>query len=317
MIKNKLKTLRAKIVLTVVVLVTILLFIVYGPFPTVRETWVTSAMTTFSHQWLATSFFSQKTIDTILEKNRIYPIDDKIDLSLIQITDKTEKTEVIDVSTKKFRAYLMIIPDPSKVELVFTEKLGGNGLKLETFIKEKGAIGGINASGFKDASGHTKGGHPAGLVLKNREILSLDQMSSYYVVGLTEDCKLYVGEHSTLEELYNLPAKEAISFGPVLIINGQPTLINGDGGWGISPRTSIGQTADGTILMLVIDGRQISSLGATLNDVQKIMLDYGAINASNLDGGSSSIMMMDRKVVNYPCTTKTGRYLPSAFLVYE
>ena len=60
---------------------------------------------------------------------------------------------------------------------------------------------------------------------------------------------------------------------------------------GVNPRTGIGQRSDGAILMLVIDGRQVSSLGATFADMTDIFLSYGAVNACNLDGGSSSVMM--------------------------
>ena len=57
------------------------------------------------------------------------------------------------------------------------------------------------------------------------------------------------------------------------------------------PRTAIGQRADGSVLLLVTDGRGASGhLGATAADLLNIMLEYEAVNAANLDGGSSSAM---------------------------
>ena len=118
-----------------------------------------------------------------------------------------------------------------------------------------------------------------------------------------------------MDEINKSNIRDAIAFSPLLIINGNPTKINGNGGWGIAPRTAIGQTKDGTFLLLVIDGRQLSSFGATIKDIQDIFVKYEAVNAANLDGGSSSIMMLNNKTVNFPCTSKTGRYIPSAIII--
>lgn len=100
-----------------------------------------------------------------------------------------------------------------------------------------------------------------------------------------------------------------------LIINGKPTIKKGDGGWGIAPRTAIAQRKDGTVLLLVIDGRQKDSIGATLKEVQDILLKYDAYNASNLDGGSSTTMYYQDRVVNKPSDILGERAIPTAFIV--
>jgi exopolysaccharide biosynthesis protein len=112
----------------------------------------------------------------------------------------------------------------------------------------------------------------------------------------------------------NLGVTDAISFGPALIVNGKIT-VKGDGGWGIAPRTAIGQKKDGSILMLVIDGRQVSSLGATIKDAAEVMKQYGAYNATNLDGGSSSTMYYEDEVINNPCDPLGERSVPSIVYV--
>jgi exopolysaccharide biosynthesis protein len=85
----------------------------------------------------------------------------------------------------------------------------------------------------------------------------------------------------------------------------------------VNPRTAIGQRSDGAVLLLVIDGRQVSSLGATYLDVAEVMLSYGAVNACNLDGGSSSVMWYGGKYINSPCTVVGIRPVPTTFLVLK
>lgn len=108
---------------------------------------------------------------------------------------------------------------------------------------------------------------------------------------------------------------EGVTFGPPLIINGKKLITSGDGGWGVAPRTAIGQRKDGTVLLLVIDGRQAGSIGATLLDVQNILYEQGAYVAANLDGGSSTTMFYNGKVVNKPADMLGERLIPTAFIV--
>ena len=125
---------------------------------------------------------------------------------------------------------------------------------------------------------------------------------------------LYVSDSIYPSNVDGLNLRCAISFGPALIINGQPR-IYGAYGWGVQPRTCIAQKQDGTVLFLVIDGRQTDSYGATLKQAQDILLNYGAYNAFNLDGGASSTMVFDGNVVNKPSDIAGERYVPTAFIV--
>ncbi len=90
-------------------------------------------------------------------------------------------------------------------------------------------------------------------------------------------------------------------------------------GSGANPRTAIGQTADGRILLLVTDGRGANGhLGATASDLIEIMEQYGAVNAANLDGGSSTCMYYNGKwlqnSVTFYYATSSWR-IPTAVLV--
>ncbi|UUZ89466.1 phosphodiester glycosidase family protein [Paenibacillus sp. P25] len=105
-----------------------------------------------------------------------------------------------------------------------------------------------------------------------------------HIVGFTKTGTLVIGKYNIFE-LRDMGVSEAVSFYPRLIANGKPLITSGDGGWGRGPRTAVGQKADGTVIFIVIDGRQAHSVGATLKEVQDLFLEEGVINAGNLDGG--------------------------------
>ncbi|MEA4825438.1 MAG: phosphodiester glycosidase family protein, partial [Clostridium sp.] len=108
--------------------------------------------------------------------------------------------------------------------------------------------------------------------------------------------------------------KEAVGFGPALIINGKPTeTINSN--WGIRPRTAIGQKRDGKVVFVVINGKNSEATGATIKDVAEILTKYDVVNASLLDGGDSSTMYYKGEVINTPSSPSGERVVPSAFLV--
>jgi len=175
----------------------------------------------------------------------------------------------------------------------------------------------LNTSGFVDYDGHGKGAYPVGILIKDGEIIYDPGYSKYDIVGFDEADNLIVGTY-TLEEIKELKIRDAVEPFYKLTVNGKNRISEGNGGYGLHPRTAIGQTAKGEVLLLVIDGRQLHSVGATMKDCQDILVSYGAINSAALDGGSSSIMYYDGAIQTKPSNGTTyGRYLPSAWVVYE
>ncbi|MBW9151518.1 phosphodiester glycosidase family protein [Clostridium estertheticum] len=214
----------------------------------------------------------------------------------------------------KFTGYALIIKDPTKVKVGFSNKLGKDGELTSQIAQDNGAIASINAGGFTDPDKKTS---PSGLIMQDGKVIFkdiADNNSKEDIVAFTNKGTLLVGKYS-LNELNKLNTTQAVSFGPALIVNGKPTITKGDGGWGIAPRTVIGQKKDGSVILLTIDGRSVKSLGATLSDVQNILLQYGAVTASNLDGGSSSTMYYNGKVINNPCDISGERKVVSTFMV--
>ncbi len=295
--------------------VLVMSLIYYGPFKAVREMLVTTAMNTMTHQYFATMFLDQEEIDEIIARNRPSEEIGNQDLNDIKISDAVDNgIELIDVSSSSFKGYLLIVNDPSRVKLATAPRLGTVGATTSQIVEANDAIGGINGGGFKDDALGT-GGKPDGLLMQDGKLINGYEYSSYKVVGLDYDNKLIVSNSTSYTALKKLNVRDAVSFGPVIVINGQPTIYSGTGGYGIHPRSAIGQRKDGAILMLVIDGRQVDSLGATLKNVQDIMLQYGAYNAFNLDGGASSTLVYNNKVVNHPSDIMGERYVPCAFII--
>ena len=185
-------------------------------------------------------------------------------------------------------------------------------------VERTGAVAGVNGGGFNDPDGLGNGFAPIGAIMSGGEILYTDQEGSnpQQIVGFTNEGTLIIGKY-TINELLKLGVSEAVSFYPRVIANGKPLITSGDGGWGRAPRTAVGQKADGTVIFIVIDGRQTSSVGATLKEVQDLFLEDDVINAGFLDGGASSEMVYNNALITKPSSRYGERRLPSAFLVFD
>ena len=306
----------------IIALIGILTVIFYGPSPTARDLLVVSLNETSAGKPIARAFFSQAKIDEIIEKNTVRSNGTTTDVNLITIPEKSDtqyssdEIEIKEIEGSTYKGKLMIINDPSKVYLGTLDFYGedSKGLTLMDMIERDNAIGGINAGGFEDTAGMGNGGVPLGLVIKDGELMyGKTDGTMYEVIGFDYNNRLVLGG-MTANEALEKGIRDAMSFGPLLIVNGQSVNVTGTGG-GLNPRTAIGQTADGRVLLLVIDGRQTTSLGATFKDIIEIMFEYGAVNAANLDGGSSTLMMFDGEILNSSASLYGPRQLPTAFLV--
>ncbi|GIO31414.1 MULTISPECIES: phosphodiester glycosidase family protein [Paenibacillus] len=231
---------------------------------------------------------------------------------------KKPLVEIEEISGKGYHGYVMTVNDPTKIRLG-VPKNRGKGEKVSSMVKRTGAIAGVNAGGFADPNWKGNGFKPIGIVISQGKLYynGLGNSKSTQVVGIDKNGKMVAG-HYSLKELSDMGIKEAVTFQPRIIVNGKGLIRNSREGWGIAPRTAMGQRADGAILFVVIDGRQPTySIGANLYDVQQIMLEHGAVIAANLDGGSSTVLVKDNQIVNKPSSEYGERYLPTAFLVFE
>lgn len=322
--KRKWKTLAAFLVFEVVfTAVTAPLVLLYGPFENAKRTYVGAAMTSLSHQWMATAFLSDKKINEILNSN----IDDGLSeyrstSANVNLPTKHDNSiELYSFENFKYSGYYIVIKDPTRVKIGVSKYLGEEGQTTSQIAKEYNAVAAINGGAFTDKSSTAKwtgnGGTPAGIIMSEGKVIFQDVPNDKKVelVGITKRGKMIAGMYS-VDELKELDVQEAVSFGPVLVKDGQPTPMKGDGGWGIAPRTAIGQRADGSIVMLVIDGRSLTSGGATLKELQEILVNTcDVVTAINLDGGKSTTMYLNGEVINNPASNVGERSIPSAVIV--
>ncbi len=311
-----------------------------------RTIYIETAMTTADHQWLATAFIPKYIIDDVmsmqtdtsdviggaehLENEDETPEDDEqsgdilgqLELSVgdsdyagytVKINDIEQGLVVSEIKGSSYRGLVMLVDDPSRVYLGTTPYKHVEGLRIKAMMEHHGAIAGINASGFSDPNDSGHGGDIIGLSCSDGEYWGT-AVSYYGAVLMTNDNKLVVGN---VRDWENYDIRAGIQFGPVLIADGKAQ-IEGSGGYGIQPRTAIGQREDGVIVFIVIDGRQPTwSMGCTMGDLIEVLQKYGVVNAACCDGGSSSVLAYNNEVLNKNSSLNPtyGRRLPNAWLV--
>lgn len=169
------------------------------------------------------------------------------------------------------------------------------------------------------------------IVVKNNKMYQIKQSS----VDIPKDGFVIVGPHSiilksiTKAQLinYNInlypeywdTVRFAICGGPYLIKNGKIFIdrqgFNNRFLWNKAPRTAIGYTKEGSLVLVTVDGRKRGiSEGATLSELASLMFELSAVEAINLDGGTSTQMVVNNTLVNYP-TTKGGSRVTNALLI--
>lgn len=227
------------------------------------------------------------------------------------VLDTVNGIIIVDINENGYKGKLAIIKDSSKVYLHNNTRKSRGSTVIE-HCDEAGAILGINGSGFIDYNGKGTGAQPVGLVISNGDIYNNTfGAAGYHIAALDNNNNFVMGRSIDLSNL-----RDAVEFYPIIVLNGDKH-VTGSYGLGLQPRSAIGQTADGSFLMLVIDGRQVGhSLGATVSNCADIMLRYGAYNAINLDGGSSSSMVYNGEMITKTSSPmKYGRYLPNSWVV--
>lgn len=295
--------------------------ICFGPSKAARDLYVNTVMETSALKFMAKMYFTDSEIAKIQSANSAHEFSLVTDTEQIVIDPPSNEEvssdiTVEDVKGPTFVGKIMIIQDPSRIYVATVPNFNESsaGMLLTDFVSSNGAVAGINAGGFLDEGGVGKGGMPLGVVIQNGQITcNTSPDMATVVMGFDASHRLIVG-NMTGNAALNSGMVEGVSFGPALVINGERVPITGSGG-GLNPRTAIGQRQDGAVLLLVIDGRQAQSLGASYKDLADVMLSYGAINAGNLDGGSSSMMIYNGEVLNTRSNLVGPRRLPTAILV--
>ena len=303
-----------------------------GPSQTARDKFVRSVKETSAIGFLADIFLSPEEVSSIIDPPEVV-IEENTDATLIEISipseDEGPTTDswgyvdddgdgliLVPVKGGSYTGYMLIVLDPSRVILGCNpDMLGIQGYTVQQFVEAVDGVAGINGGGFADPGGMGNGSIPDTLLVRDGQIYCAGHGVGRGFVGIDQDYILHVG-FQTDKDVTDWNIQEGCGYGPILVMNGEmmpeETLASG-----LNPRTAIGQRSDGAILMLVIEGRQPSRLGASYQDEAEVMLRFGAVNACNLDGGSSSMMWVNGEYINNSASVIGIRPIPSGFVVLK
>lgn len=334
---NPLEILKGILYIFIFLAITTPLIFLFGPYDKTRRVLLSTVLAT-RHAYLVNDLIPKATLDKMIgeeepivdetdqtQDENVEEIEQDIDKVKVKYTTGNDIVRYDIKDNPRFYAYILEIKNPTKIKVAMTKYLGKTGQKTSEMAEDNDAIAAINGGSFVDVSSDGivyagTGGEPGGFVISGGEVVypksGADESQVENVIAFTENGTLIVGDHS-LAELKKLNVQEAMCFRkPNILINGVRQIKN-KASEGYNPRTAVGQKEDGTVIFLVIDGRKISSPGATLYDVQEIMKSRGAVNAGALDGGYSSTMYYDGEVINSPNAWNGERTVATAFYVEQ
>lgn len=324
------------LLMLVICLYCVMWVVTKGPSPQAKNIFVLSVRETSMAGFLANLYCSKEEIAQIEAGNQVYVPDEDVDTTLITINrDKTgsdrdlsyveengddgvvyaDGMEFHPVSGATFAGTMIVINDPSRVFVgTSSDKYDGSaGLSVPDICERYGATAASNAGGFEDIGGVGNGGTPLGIVISEGELKYGELDATYEIIGFDENDIFIIG-NMTARQALDRGIRDAVSWGPLLIVNGVPANVTGTGG-GVNPRTAIGQRADGAVLLLIVDGRQTHSLGATLNDLINVFVDFDAVNAANLDGGGSTVFYYGGQIYNKISSIYGARGVPTSIVI--
>ena len=217
----------------------------------------------------------------------------------------------VRIREELFRGVLILAKYPDRLSCAAAENWGIEGRTAGQIAAAHGALVAMTASGFRDSEKEGTaqtgaamcGGVPYGEHLK----------PGYKRIELRGDDRLYVVD---APDEFHPDCTDASEWSPALIVDGQTVVTKEDHYNARNPRCCLGQTADGTVLMLCIEGRYLDSLGATAPECAEVLARYGAYQAMNLDGGTSAILWYDGRYITR-CSDPDrpeGRPLPNCWI---
>lgn len=339
------KRVFAVIGITLLMLVVFLYFVMFvlvkGPSERAKELFVLSVKESSAGGFLANIYLSNDEILAIQEANKIEDTTEVTDTSIVSINKVTDEEasaeegfivetaydtnvysengiEFHEIEGGTFTGTMVVVKDPSRVFIgTPRDKYDGQaGLSVPEICERYGAILATNGGFFEDNGGVGNGSTPLGFVFSEGEMKFGSKGEVSNIMGFNEEGVLICG-NMTGQQALDYGIRDGLTCRPFLVINGEKMNVSGTGG-GLNPRTALGQRADGAVLLLIIDGRQATSLGANLSDVADVMMAFGAVNAGNLDGGGSTVLYYNGEIKNVVMSIYGARGVPDAVCVkYE
>ena len=299
--------------------------VIHGPSERARELFVRTIDDTMTLDPILRLYLSEEEIHAIVQPAQVMqgePAESSEDLPLevssvnasmiaetVAATSREDMIELIDISGTNWRGKMILVHDPALVTVAAPDSYSTYAFKqISDWVEDYGGIAGITATGFY------KNLKPYGYVIKDGKIIYGAGTSALPCVGFDADHVLHV-KKMTPEEALEEGIICGVTWRPILIQDGvRKTGLAG----GVSPRAAIGQRADGTVLLVVIEGRSLGSIGATYDDLADLFEEYGAVNAINLDSGRSAVMVYNGEILTKVASgsgSLDGREMPNAFVV--
>ncbi len=311
----------------VITVVSVCLIICYGPSKSIRNMLVISAEQASATKWAPYLFMSKSAVEKIMNDSKKVNADT---VSVDEVGKEENKNEFENcpdgvkldfVQKPNFKAYIMLVPDAARIKCgVSSDNFASavRGKNIFDIVDKYNAVAAINGGEFLDAGGQGSGAKPMGITYSYGSCVWSDTLVRTFI-GFNNENKLVCKEGMTKAEAEKLGIRDGLSFqnGNVLIEqDGENVKLNySDNNTGTSQRTAIGQRKDGTVILLVTDGRSAESIGATKNDVIDLLVSYGAVNAGMLDGGSSSMLYYKDYISKYNVdTSKLDSYQKSGLV---
>jgi len=302
------------IIMAVSALVMVLNLVFNGPSPTARNQLTMTLIEASATKWVPALFIGEAAVAEIRTSSVDAELEDDVtDVNTIIINrtnvvsesdewaDYPDGIRIERISGDTYNAHVMIVRDPAQVYLGISTQNGFStntpGKRITAAIEDEGAIAAINAGAFNDdgTAGSHVGSIPEGLVYSQGNCVWKTGAPPNGITGFAgfnEDDVLIVHKDNISQaQAEELNIRDGCCFGPVLIMNSEINMEAYNNIAGLNPRTAIGQREDGAVIFVCIDGRQPSSKGGKYADIIDIMVEYGAVNACNMDGGSSTVMM--------------------------
>ena len=236
--------------------------------------------------------------------DRVLALDAKNGILLIRV--------VLDGDGNSSRGILAICKDTSQLRLCAASTLPDSGETAGTICQENGGLLALTGSAFLD-DGSSDGGTLSGLAICSGTHLGTQMgENGRKRLELRQDDKMYLVDS---DDPVGEGTRDACEFGPALIVDGK-NVAEGNSWTGLQPRAVIGQSDRLETMMVVIEGRLTDSIGCGVAPIAEKLLEYGCVQAMNLDGGTSAILYYKGQYITR-CSNPAlpeGRRLPTAWV---
>ena len=252
---------------------------------------LSEAITTVKSSSTSTSTTSTKTATNVTKTNTSYK-DDNISINLTTKTVSNTKVYIADIT----------VSSPEYLKTALAQNTYGNNVTAKTSVTAANnnailAINGANTTGYVIRNG-----------VVYRNIVREDASNGDLAIYKDGSFGIVYENDVSAEDLVKNGVVNLLAFGPTLVENGQIAVSsNSEVGQSMSsnPRTAIGMIKKNHYIIVVSDGRTSESAGLSLYELAEVMKSYGVKTAYNLDGGGSSTLYFNGKVVNKPTTNGT------------